>query len=35
LLTIGASEAETIWTDFLRKLPRHGPPGVKPVDFGC
>jgi len=31
---IGASEAETIWTDFLRKLTLHGPLGVKLVDPG-
>ena len=30
-LTIGASEAETFWTDFLRKLARRGLRGVKLV----
>src|ERR1700751_1884520 len=30
-LAIGASEAETFWTDFLRKLPRTGLRGVKLV----
>lgn len=30
-MTIGASEAETFWTDFLRKLARRGLRGVKLV----
>jgi putative transposase len=30
-LAIGASEAETFWTDFLRKLARRGLRGVKLV----
>ena len=30
-MTIGASEAETFWTDFLRKLTRRGLRGVKLV----
>ena len=30
-LTVGASEAETFWTDFLRKLARRGLRGVKLV----
>ena len=30
-LEIGTSEAEPIWTDFLRKLTRRGLPGVKLV----
>src|SRR6266550_2355183 len=30
-ITIGASEAETFWTDFLRKLARRGLRGVKLV----
>src|SRR4029078_1292938 len=30
-LTVGASEAETFWTDFLRKLTRRGLRGVKLV----
>jgi putative transposase len=30
-LAIGASVAETFWTDFLRKLARRGPRGVKLV----
>jgi len=30
-MTIGASEAETFWTDFLRKLTRRGLRGVKSV----
>jgi transposase-like protein len=30
-MTIGASEAETFWTDFLRKLSRRGLRGVKLV----
>jgi transposase-like protein len=30
-LDIGPSEAETFWTDFLRKLARRGLRGVKPV----
>src|SRR4030095_10888271 len=30
-LDIGPSEAETFWTEFLRKLPRRGPPGAKLV----
>jgi putative transposase len=30
-LAIGASEAETFWTDFLRKLARHGLRSVKLV----
>jgi hypothetical protein len=28
LLTIGALEAKTIWTDFPSQLTRHGPSGV-------
>ncbi|TWB39629.1 IS256 family transposase [Nitrospirillum pindoramense] len=30
-MDIGPSEAETFWTDFLRKLKRRGPKGVKLV----
>ena len=30
-MAIGASEAETFWTDFLRSLARRGLRGVKPV----
>jgi putative transposase len=30
-MTVGASEAETFWTDFLRSLAQRGLPGVKPV----
>jgi transposase-like protein len=30
-LAIGASEAETFWVDFLRKLALHGLCGVKLV----
>jgi transposase-like protein len=30
-MTVGASEAETFWTDFLRKLRRRGLGGVKLV----
>ena len=30
-MTIGPSEAETFWTDFLRKLARRGLRGVKRV----
>jgi len=34
-LDIGPSEAETFWTEFLRKLARRGLRGVKLVDLGC
>jgi transposase-like protein len=34
-LAIGASEAETFWTEFLRKLARRGLRGVKLGDLGC
>ena len=30
-MTVGASEAETFWTDFLRQLARRGLRGVKLV----
>lgn len=30
-MEIGTSEAEAIWTEFLRKLTRRGLPGVKVV----
>ena len=30
-MEIGTSKAEPIWTEFLRKLPRRGPRGVKLV----
>ena len=32
-MEIGTSEAEPIWTEFLRKLTRRGLRGVKPVAF--
>ena len=35
-MTIGASEAETFWTEFLRALTRRGLRGVKLViSVGC
>ncbi len=34
-MAIGPSEAETFWTEFLRKLARRGLRGVKLVDLGC
>ncbi len=33
-LDIGPSEAETFWTEFLRKLARRGLRGVKLVNLG-
>jgi len=34
-LAIGASEAETFWTDFLRKLARRGLRGRQARHLGC
>jgi putative transposase len=32
-MTVGASEAETFWTEFLRSLARRGLHGVKPSSW--
>ncbi len=34
-MEIGTSEAEPIWTEFLRKLTRRGLRGIKPVISRC
>ena len=34
-LAVGASEAETFWTDFLRKLARRGLPADQGLDAGA